>query len=72
MPSKGLVRLVQPWGKKVATESTTVSTHRTVADAFRELDRLADQMLRTGGRADAVTLVVIDADGNQIRRPNAN
>lgn len=72
MPRDESIRLVQPWGRKIATESTTVSTHRSVAEAFRELGRLEDQMLRTGGRADAIALIVIDADGNEIRRPNAN
>ena len=65
-------RLVQPWGRNIATESTTVSEHETATDAFCELDRLVDQMLRTGVRPDAVELIIIDRSGKRVARPLAN
>ena len=65
-------RVVQPWGKDVATESTVVSTHDNAVDAFAEIDRMAEQMLRTSGSADLVRLVVVDESGKEVRRPNAS
>jgi hypothetical protein len=37
--------IVQPWGLNVANQSTLVSEHVTIAEAFRELERLAEQMV---------------------------
>ena len=33
-------RVVQPWGKDLATESTVVSTHDNAVDAYGEIDRM--------------------------------
>jgi hypothetical protein len=59
----GAYRIVQPYGPDVARQSTVVSEHATIADAFAEIDRLAAQMVRTGARPDTVTLLVVDAAG---------
>jgi hypothetical protein len=55
--------LVQPWGKDPNLESTIVSLHETAAQAFAEIERLADPIIATGDRPDAITLVVIGPDG---------
>jgi hypothetical protein len=65
-------RIVQPYGRDVARESTLISEHRTVADAFAEIDRLAAQMVRTGVRPDVVELLVIDGEGRIVSRPGAH
>lgn len=47
-------RIVQPWGPDRARQATLISEHATAAEAFREIDRLAAQMIRTGAPSDAV------------------
>ena len=37
------------------------SGHATAAEAFREIDWLASEMVRTGAPSDAVELVVVNA-----------
>ena len=59
-------RVVQPWGKDKIRQSTWLSEHETVEGAFGEIDRLASQMSRTGVPGDAIELVVIDLDREQI------
>lgn len=61
-------RIVQPYGRDVRRGSTTISEHATAADAFAEIDRLAEQMMRTAAKPETVTLLVIDADGGITRR----
>jgi hypothetical protein len=39
-------RVVQPWGKDIAREATTISEHPSIASAFEEIDRLAEEMVR--------------------------
>jgi hypothetical protein len=46
-------RVVQPWGSDKARQSTVISEHATAAEAFREIDRLASEMVRTGAPSDA-------------------
>ena len=64
-------RVVQPCGRDKAWESTVISEHPTAADAFNEIDRLSAEMVRTGAPSDAVELVVVDANGRIVRRPDA-
>jgi hypothetical protein len=66
---RGAYRVAQPYGRDPARESTTLSEHPTVADAFAEIDRLAGQMARTGAPSDAITLVVLDGAGCVVSRP---
>ena len=65
-------RIVQTYGRDVAHQSTLISEHATAMDAFAEIDRLAAQMVRTGVRPDVVELLVLDADGEIVRRPGAH
>jgi hypothetical protein len=55
-----------------ARQSTTVRTFETVESAFAELDRLAGRMLEAGTPRDAIEFVVVDQDGQIVRRPNAS
>jgi hypothetical protein len=63
-------RIVQPYGRDVATQSTVISVHPTAVHAFAEIDRLAEQMNKTGAPFDAVELVVLDVHGKRVERPN--
>ena len=47
-------RVVQPWGPKIAKQSTVLSKHASAEDAFREIDRLAAEMVRTGAPSDPI------------------
>jgi hypothetical protein len=58
--TRGCFRVVQPFGRDKARESTTISEHTTAADAFAEIDRLSAEMVRTGAPSDAVELRVVD------------
>jgi hypothetical protein len=62
-------RLVQPWGTDKARQATIVSEHATAGEAFDEMDRLAEQMVRTGAQGDAIELLVIDGRGQIVSRP---
>jgi hypothetical protein len=68
----GEYRVAQPWGNIAAGEVTVVSTHGSIRDAYAALDAAADKMIRTCGRADAISLIVIDAAGLRCARPEAN
>ena len=71
--SRLLFRIVQPYGRDLARDATVISEHATAADAFREIDRLASEMARTGAPSDAVTLVVVDAAaGRVVQRPGTH
>jgi hypothetical protein len=65
-------RIVQPWGRDVGRESTLVSEHATVAEAFIALDALTAQMIRTGANQASVTLLVVNDAGNVVRRPGVH
>lgn len=64
--------IVQPYGRHLALESTRVSSHATVSEAFAELDRLSAQMLRTGTAPEMIELYVVDCLGRRVPRPNAH
>jgi hypothetical protein len=49
-----------------------VSEHATAREAFEEIDRLADRLVRTGAPSDAVELLVVDNHGGIVRRPDAH
>ena len=59
-------RVVQPWGEDKIRQSTWLSEHETAEAAFREIDRLASEMSRTGAPSDAIELVVVDVNREQI------
>jgi len=63
--------VVQPWGKDRARQATVVSSHPTASAAFAAIDRVAAQMVRTGCRADAVVLIVVDRSLGIVRRPES-
>jgi hypothetical protein len=65
-------RVVQPWGPDKARQATLISEHATAAEAFREIDRLASEMVRTGAPSDAVELVVVDPDDRVVLRPKVH
>ena len=66
---RGPFRLVQPWGHDKARQATLQSEHPTIGEAFEQMDRLAEQMGRTGVPSDAVGLIVGDADDEIVARP---
>lgn len=63
---------MQQWGPDTARQSTVISEHATVAETFREINRLASEMVRTGAPSDAVGRVVVDGAGQVVRRPCAH
>jgi hypothetical protein len=65
-------RVVQPWERHKARQSTVVSEHETADDAFNEINRLSTELAGTGAPSNAVELLVIDEDGRVVTRPNAN
>ena len=62
---------MQPWGPHKGRTATLISKHHTTAAAFREIDRLSAEMVRTGAPSDAVELVVVDAEDRVVVRPDA-
>ncbi len=64
-------RVMQPRGPGKGRQATLISEHATVAEAFREIDLLASEMVRTGPPSDALALIVVDADDRLVRRPDA-
>ena len=69
---RGPYRVAQPYGRDLARESTTLSEHASAAEAFAEIDRLAEQMVRTGAPSNAIELMVLDAEDRVIRRPDTH
>jgi hypothetical protein len=59
---------VQPWGPDKTRQATLISEHPTAVEAFREIDRLTAQMVRTGSPSDAVELLVVDGNDQLVRR----
>ena len=72
MSARAPFKVVQPWGKDKAREASILSEHQNEREAFAEIDRLSAEMVRTGAPSDAIELVVVDATGGIIRRPNVN
>ena len=60
--------VVQPFGRDKAREATIVYEATSAAEAFAEIDRLAEQMNRTGARADSIELLVVDENRRIIPR----
>jgi hypothetical protein len=60
-------RIVQPYGRDVGGEATTISEHRTVSEAFAEIDRSWRKCCgqTAGPRPD---LAVVDAARLHLRR----
>jgi hypothetical protein len=46
-----------------------LSEHSTLAEAYAELDRLAERVYATGATLNGIEWLVADADGNLIERP---
>ena len=65
-------RVMQPWGPDKGRQATLISEHHTVAAAFREIDRLSAEMVRTGAPSDAVELIVVDVADQIVPRPGAH
>ncbi len=60
--------VVQPYGRDKARESTVIYEANTAVEAFGEIDRLAEQMDRTGARSDSIELLVVDDHGAIVHR----
>ena len=65
-------RVVQPYGRDKARESTVISEHATASEAFAEIDRLRAQMVRTGAPSNYVEFIVVDDAGQIVQRPGAH
>jgi hypothetical protein len=63
-------RIVQPWGANKARDATTISEHETADEAFGELDRWAEELVRQGFPADLIEMVVVDSVGRLVPRPD--
>ncbi|MGH6689056.1 MAG: hypothetical protein ACRD8O_15325 [Bryobacteraceae bacterium] len=59
-------RVVLPHRRDKARQSTVLSEHATVAEAFAEIDRLRAQIAKHGGPSNAVELIVVDANDNVV------
>lgn len=55
--------IVQPYGRDEARESTVVYEAATAVDGFAEVDRLAEQMEKTGARPDSIEPLVVESGG---------
>jgi hypothetical protein len=64
-------RIVQPWAQDKTRRATIISEHETANEAFREIDRLASEMVRTGTSNESVRLVVVDGRGAVVKRTDA-
>lgn len=60
--------VVQPYGRDRVRESTLIYEANTATEAFDEIDRLAEQMKRTGARSDSIELLVVDDRGEIVHR----
>jgi hypothetical protein len=60
--------VVQPYGRDKGREATVVYEAWSPEEAFAEIDRLAEEMKRTGAPSDAIELLVADQHGRIIRR----
>jgi len=56
-------RVVQPYSPVKTRDYMVLSEHASAADAFAEIDRLSEQMVRTGAPADFLELIVITDAG---------
>jgi hypothetical protein len=60
--------IVQPYGRDKERESTVVAECESAEAAFAEIDRLAEQMHRTGARPDQIELLVVNERREIVRR----
>ena len=65
-------RVMQPWGPDRARQATVVSEHRTAAAAFRAIERLAEELARSGAQLEQFELIVVDAEGRILARPGVH
>jgi len=49
-----------------------LSEHASAADAFAEVDRLSEEMPRTGAPSDFLELIVITDGGELVNRPGVH
>lgn len=61
-------RVVLPYGRDKARQSTVLREHATAAEAFAEIDRLRAQIAKHGGPSNAVDLIVVDANDHVVPR----
>jgi hypothetical protein len=60
--------VVQPYGRDKGRESTIVAECETAEAAFEEIERLAEQMQRTGARPNQIELIVVNERREIVRR----
>ena len=68
---KDLYRVVQPWGRDRAMQSTVISEHSSAAQAVAEIDAIAERMVSMGSPSNAVELIVIDPECRICNRPES-
>lgn len=68
----GPFRVVQPWGPDKARQATLISEHATAAEVFHEIDRLSNEMVRTGAPSDVIELIVVAAENCIVSRPQTH
>lgn len=66
MPHRVPFRIVQPYGRNIARDVTAISNHETLLEAVTELKALRARMRATGVSADAITLLILDANGSVV------
>ncbi len=64
--------IVQPYGPDPPRQATVVRVCPTAEAAFQELDALSERMRSTGVRTDAVQLIVVDSNREQVPRPDSH
>lgn len=64
--------VAQPYGKDRGRESSRISEHPTITAAFEAIDRLLDQMRRTGAPDDAIEPIVVTEDRQVVSRPGTH
>jgi hypothetical protein len=63
---------VQPSTAGQERQTTWISEHATAAAAFAEIDRLAEELARTGSQSDLIALRVVDGCGRIVSRPGVH
>ncbi len=64
----GPFRVIQPWGPNLTRHSTVLSEHHNLSAAFDEVDRRIANLVEAGAQTSAITLLVIDGDGQRVDR----
>jgi hypothetical protein len=64
--------VVQPYGRDKGCEATVIAEVSSAAEGFAEIDRLVEQMRRTGAPSDYIELIVVDEQQSIVKRPTAN